>query len=91
MWEFFFAGIPSATCFIADNQKLNYQKITKDSLASPLGDLRDFNSNLSNKLNKFLSLETHIYEEMKDSGREMIDGMGRARIADEFENSILEI
>lgn len=87
-WELFYAGIPSATCIIAENQIQNYHYIINHQLAFPLGDLQELSSIMDSSMKGFLEMSDEALSNMSANCKKVIDGDGRVRICDKMEEEL---
>ncbi len=89
VWEFACIGIPTGLVCVADNQIVGYQAATAD-LAVGIGHLESLRNDKNARDQAvetltILATSPDYRAELRDAGRTLIDGEGRARVADAIE------
>lgn len=89
LWEMMCLGMPSAVISVADNQELGYQAVVSHGLAVGLGSLEDLRRKQSARDQavaalRRLMVDTRLRTELGRRAWRLVDGVGRARVADAF-------
>lgn len=85
IWELLCLGVPTGLVAVTDNQLAGYRQVTGDNLVVPIGELaRLTGPGRDDALSAIRSLITNpeLQRRLAARGTELVDGRGRARVAD---------
>lgn len=80
-WELAFTGLPSLFIIIADNQEENARELERRGFGLCLGRHSEFDAGTFRKALDHLAGDSALRANFAASGRDMVDGLGAARVA----------
>ncbi|WP_446665341.1 PseG/SpsG family protein [Flexivirga sp. B27] len=82
VWELLALGVPTAVVCVVENQRLGYRALLDQGVATGLGELAAFDLAVATSaLAEIIENPTHAAE-LAVRGQRLVDGRGRARVAD---------
>lgn len=87
VWELMCLGVPLAVVCVIDNQRPGYDIVTRDDLAVGLGQLAELRHDEASRRRAVTALRAALGDaeariERAERAQQMLDGRGRARVAD---------
>jgi UDP-2,4-diacetamido-2,4,6-trideoxy-beta-L-altropyranose hydrolase len=88
-WERACLGVASAVLCVADNQKLNCEKLANVNCIHYLGDDDEFNPNEWEVFFREYIGENNYWKDIRKNSFDLVDGLGTSRIVNEISENLL--